>query len=54
MMMLEKNYFLFTGLRVLDGPLTDGLEATAFNKNMQINDIYSCRSVFFLFAYVFY
>ncbi|CAI9722533.1 convertase subtilisin kexin type 7-like [Octopus vulgaris] len=31
-----------SGLRVLDGPLTDGLEATAFNKNMQINDIYSC------------
>lgn len=31
-----------SGLRVLDGPLTDGLEATAFNKHMQINDIYSC------------
>ncbi|GAB1602886.1 proprotein convertase subtilisin/kexin type 7-like, partial [Argonauta hians] len=31
-----------SGLRVLDGPLTDGLEATAFNKNLQINDIFSC------------
>lgn len=31
-----------SGLRVLDGPLTDGLEAIAFNKHMQINDIYSC------------
>ncbi|XP_033759157.1 proprotein convertase subtilisin/kexin type 7-like [Pecten maximus] len=31
-----------SGLRVLDGPMTDSLEASAFNKNMQINDVYSC------------
>lgn len=31
------------GIRVLDGPLTDSLEAIAFNKHYQINDIYSCR-----------
>ncbi|XP_055958700.1 proprotein convertase subtilisin/kexin type 7 isoform X1 [Patella vulgata] len=31
-----------SGLRVLDGPMTDSLEATAFNKKMQINDVYSC------------
>ncbi|XP_015257374.1 PREDICTED: proprotein convertase subtilisin/kexin type 7 [Cyprinodon variegatus] len=30
------------GIRVLDGPLTDRLEAIAFNKHYQINDIYSC------------
>lgn len=30
------------GIRVLDGPLTDSLEAIAFNKHYQINDIYSC------------
>ncbi|XP_013404597.1 proprotein convertase subtilisin/kexin type 7 isoform X1 [Lingula anatina] len=30
------------GIRVLDGPMTDSLEATAFNKNMEVNDIYSC------------
>lgn len=30
------------GIRVLDGPLTDSMEATAFNKHYQINDIYSC------------
>uniref|UniRef100_A0A3P9HRW2 Proprotein convertase subtilisin/kexin type 7 n=1 Tax=Oryzias latipes TaxID=8090 RepID=A0A3P9HRW2_ORYLA len=30
------------GIRVLDGPLTDSLEAIAFNKNYQVNDIYSC------------
>ncbi|XP_074072858.1 proprotein convertase subtilisin/kexin type 7 [Macrotis lagotis] len=30
------------GIRVLDGPLTDSLEAVAFNKHYQINDIYSC------------
>lgn len=28
---------------MLDGPLTDSLEAIAFNKHYQINDIYSCR-----------
>ncbi|XP_060071987.1 proprotein convertase subtilisin/kexin type 7-like [Ylistrum balloti] len=31
-----------SGIRVLDGPMTDSLEASAFNKNMQINDVYSC------------
>lgn len=31
------------GIRVLDGPLTDSLEAIAFNKHYQVNDIYSCR-----------
>lgn len=31
------------GIRVLDGPLTDSLEAVAFNKHYQVNDIYSCR-----------
>ncbi|XP_071843732.1 proprotein convertase subtilisin/kexin type 7-like isoform X2 [Apostichopus japonicus] len=30
------------GIRLLDGPMTDSLEATAFNKHMQVNDIYSC------------
>uniref|UniRef100_A0A8C6NVX8 Proprotein convertase subtilisin/kexin type 7 n=1 Tax=Nothobranchius furzeri TaxID=105023 RepID=A0A8C6NVX8_NOTFU len=30
------------GIRVLDGPLTDILEAIAFNKHYQVNDIYSC------------
>ncbi|XP_009705477.1 PREDICTED: proprotein convertase subtilisin/kexin type 7-like, partial [Cariama cristata] len=29
-------------IRVLDGPLTDSMEAIAFNKHYQINDIYSC------------
>ncbi|XP_061169906.1 proprotein convertase subtilisin/kexin type 7-like [Saccostrea echinata] len=32
----------FSGLKVLDGPMTDSLEAQAFNKHLQINDIYSC------------
>eukprot|EP00057_Strongylocentrotus_purpuratus_P024220 XP_011678694.1 PREDICTED: proprotein convertase subtilisin/kexin type 7 [Strongylocentrotus purpuratus] len=31
-----------SGIRLLDGPMTDSLEATAFNKFMYINDIYSC------------
>lgn len=30
------------GIRVLDGPLTDSMEAVAFNKHYQVNDIYSC------------
>lgn len=34
---------LCPGIRVLDGPLTDSLEAVAFNKHYQVNDIYSCR-----------
>lgn len=32
----------FSGIRVLDGPTTDSMEATAFNKHMDVNDIYSC------------
>jgi len=32
----------FSGIRVLDGPITDSMEATAFNKHLDINDIYSC------------
>lgn len=35
--------FVPSGIRVLDGPLTDSLEAIAFNKHYQVNDIYSCR-----------
>uniref|UniRef100_A0A667Y1K2 Proprotein convertase subtilisin/kexin type 7 n=1 Tax=Myripristis murdjan TaxID=586833 RepID=A0A667Y1K2_9TELE len=31
------------GIRVLDGPLTDSMEAIAFNKHYQVNDVYSCR-----------
>ena len=38
------NLFL-SGVRILDGPMTDSLEAMAFNSKMDINDIYSCRSV---------
>ncbi|XP_036113778.1 proprotein convertase subtilisin/kexin type 7 isoform X1 [Molossus molossus] len=30
------------GIRLLDGPLTDSMEAVAFNKHYQVNDIYSC------------
>ncbi|XP_071753369.1 proprotein convertase subtilisin/kexin type 7 [Centroberyx gerrardi] len=30
------------GIRVLDGPLTDSMEAIAFNKHYQVNDVYSC------------
>ena len=38
-------YIVFTcaGIRVLDGPLTDSMEAVAFNKHYQVNDVYSCR-----------
>ena len=32
----------FSGIRVLDGPITDSMEATAFNKHLDINDVYSC------------
>ena len=32
----------FSGIRVLDGPMTDSLEATAFNKRINVNDVYSC------------
>lgn len=31
-----------SGVRILDGPMTDSLEAMAFNSKMHINDIYSC------------
>ncbi|XP_060578568.1 proprotein convertase subtilisin/kexin type 7-like [Ruditapes philippinarum] len=31
-----------SGLKLLDGPLTDSMEADAFTKFFQINDIYSC------------
>ena len=31
------------GIRVLDGPMTDSLEATAFMKGYTVNDVYSCR-----------
>ncbi|XP_028402648.1 proprotein convertase subtilisin/kexin type 7-like [Dendronephthya gigantea] len=31
-----------SGVRILDGPMTDSLEAMAFNMKDQINDIYSC------------
>ena len=34
-----------SGVRILDGPMTDSLEAMAFNSKMHVNDIYSCRSV---------
>ena len=32
----------FSGIRVLDGPMTDSLEAMAFNKHLMVNDVYSC------------
>ena len=35
----------FSGIRILDGPMTDSLEAMAFNTKMEINDVYSCRFV---------
>ncbi|XP_046858835.1 proprotein convertase subtilisin/kexin type 7-like, partial [Xenia sp. Carnegie-2017] len=31
-----------SGVRILDGPMTDSLEAMAFNMKNQVNDIYSC------------
>lgn len=34
-----------SGIRILDGPMTDVLEASAFMKKYDVNDIYSCRSV---------
>lgn len=30
----------FSGIRILDGPLTDSMEAAAFNKHFDVNDIY--------------
>ena len=41
---LSMQIFLL-GVRILDGPMTDSLEAMAFNSKMHINDIYSCRLV---------
>jgi len=35
-----------SGIRILDGPMTDALEASAFMKKYDVNDIYSCRSVY--------
>ena len=32
----------YSGVRILDGPMTDSLEAMAFNMKDQVNDIYSC------------
>lgn len=31
-----------SGIRILDGPMTDDLEAVAFMKRLDVNDIYSC------------
>ncbi|KAK6963898.1 proprotein convertase subtilisin/kexin type 7 [Biomphalaria glabrata] len=46
MLLLNKNIFIvslyLSGLRVLDGAMTDSMEAEAFNKKMDVNDIYSC------------
>lgn len=39
------RHVLMTGVRILDGPMTDSLEAMAFNSKMHVNDIYSCRLV---------
>ena len=32
-----------SGIRILDGPMTDLLEAAAFTKKYDVNDVYSCR-----------
>ncbi|KAJ8316374.1 hypothetical protein KUTeg_006388 [Tegillarca granosa] len=37
------DLYFVSGIRVLDGPMTDSLEAAAFTKYFQVNDIYSCR-----------
>lgn len=31
-----------SGIRILDGPMTDSLEAMAFNTRSNVNDVYSC------------
>lgn len=31
-----------SGIRILDGPMTDSLEAMAFNTKSEVNDVYSC------------
>jgi len=41
----DVHTMFLSGVRILDGPMTDSLEAMAFNSKMHINDIYSCRSV---------
>ena len=33
----------FSAIKLLDGKMTDSMEATAFIKNRHVNDIYSCR-----------
>lgn len=35
-----------SGIRILDGPMTDDLEAVAFTKKLDVNDVYSCRLYF--------
>lgn len=46
------SHVSFSGIRVLDGPLTDSMEAVAFNKHYQVNDVYSCRYfLFFIFKW---
>lgn len=37
-----------SGIRILDGPMTDDLEAVAFTKKLDVNDVYSCRLWFFI------
>ena len=36
-------YISLSGVRILDGPMTDSMEASAFTKHFQINDVFSCR-----------
>ena len=38
-----------SGIRILDGPMTDVLEAEAFTKKYKVNDIYSCRYRYYRF-----
>jgi len=42
-----------SGIRILDGPMTDVLEASAFIKKYDVNDIYSCRSVTSFYYYYY-
>ena len=39
----EPWFASFAGLKILDGPITDSLEAEAFTKNIHLIDVYSCR-----------
>ena len=41
-----------SGIRILDGPMTDVLEASAFTKKYNVNDIYSCRSVNMCYLFI--